>query len=253
MRRWFARLKHRQRETEWMDEPGADPRLVRKSLAFIRRINALLGYTRATLSHLEEFSRDWKRGETIRIVDLATGSADIPLAILRWADRRAFDVRVVGVDLHPTIAATAARENPNPRLAIVRADVMDLPFADGSFDYALTNMFLHHLDAGQVVRVLREMDRVSRRGIIAADLVRDRRAHFWIKLFTLWANPIVKHDAPVSVAQAFTRNEIMELRDRAGLSWADYHGHFGHRFVLAGRKPARPAANETLLSAVGEA
>jgi SAM-dependent methyltransferase len=132
---------------------------------------------------------------------------------------------------------------------------MDLPFADGSFDYALTHMFLHHLEEDQVVRVLREMNRVSRRGIIAADLVRDQRAYFWIHLFTLGANPIVKHDAPVSVAQAFTRKEIIELRNVAGLSWADYHAHFGHRFVLAGRKPAarRAGPNEPLHSAVGEA
>jgi len=235
----FSFLTIRRREAEWIDQPDADPVLLRKSLAYIRRINTFLGYTRATLAHLEEFSRDWKSAETIRIVDLATGSADIPRAILRWAARRGFDVRVVGVDLHPRIAMVAARENPDPRLNIVRADVLELPFADGSFDYAITNMFLHHLDEQQVVRVLQEMDRVASRGIIAADLVRTRRAYAWIVLFTLWANPMVKHDARASVAQAFTRREVLALRDRAGLQWAEYRRHFGHRFVLAGRKPRR--------------
>src|SRR5687767_5003830 len=109
-------LAHRRREAEWMDAPDADPDLLRKSLTFIRRVNALLGYTRATLRHLDRFSRRWKPGERIRIIDLATGSADIPLAILRWSDRKKFDVEIVGVDRHPVTAATAAAASRDPRL-----------------------------------------------------------------------------------------------------------------------------------------
>jgi ubiquinone/menaquinone biosynthesis C-methylase UbiE len=145
-------------------------------------------------------------------------------------------VHAVGVDLHATTARAALAQNPDPRIRIVRADVLRLPFADGSFDYATTSLFLHHLDDDDVVRVLAAMSRVARRGIIAGDLLRRRRAYAWIKLFTLFANPIVKHDGPASVAQAFTRDEVLALRDRAGLGYAEYFEHAGHRFVLAGEK-----------------
>ena len=228
-------LTQRRREAEWIDAPGADPKLLRQSLRFIRRVNALLGYTRATLSHLDRFSTNWRAGERIRIVDLATGSADIPRAILRWAERRGFDVEVIGIDLQPHTALEAASYR-DPRLRIVRADVLDPPFADGSFDYAMTNMFLHHLDEDQIVTVLRHMGRLAKRGIIAADLLRYRRAYAWISLLTMMANPMVKHDARVSVAQALTQPEVLALRDRAGIPFARYHRHFGHRFVLAGER-----------------
>ena len=56
-----------------------------RALAFIRRVNSLFGYTRSIVRHLERFSRGWKKGQRIDIVDLATGSADIPRAILKWA------------------------------------------------------------------------------------------------------------------------------------------------------------------------
>lgn len=226
-------LDLRRRQPEWMDDPQADPVVVRQSLRFIRRINWLLGYTRSTLHHLRRFSRRWRPGERIEIVDLATGSADIPRAILRWADRRGFDLRIVGVELHP-VAAQA--RGGDARLQIVQADALAAPFADGAFDYAMTNMFLHHLDGPQVVALLATMDRLSRRGVIAADLLRHRRALAWIKLLTVLANPMVRHDAPISVAQAFTQTEILALRDRAGLSYARCYRHFGHRFVLAGEK-----------------
>jgi ubiquinone/menaquinone biosynthesis C-methylase UbiE len=229
-------LTHRNRRPEWMDEPDADPTLVAKSLRYIRWVNRLLLYTRATISHLETFSRSWKPGERITMVDLATGSADIPRAIIRWADRRGLDVHIVGVDRHPTISREAQRAQHDPRLKIVRTDALDPAFKDASFDYALTHMFMHHLDDDVAVELLKQMDRISRRGILLADLQRDRAAYRWISLFTLLANPMVRHDARVSVAQAFTRDEILALRERAGLSYARYYPHFAHRFVLAGEK-----------------
>src|SRR5690242_11114559 len=220
-----------------MDAPDADPALVRKSLRFLRRVNRLLGYTRSTLHHLERFSRSWQRDEPIRILDVATGSADLPRAILRWADARGFGVmRLVGLDLHATTAAAALAQNADPRIRIVRGNALALPFADDSFDYVTTSLFLHHLDDDDVVCVLREMARVARRGIVVGDLIRRKRAYLWIKLFTLFANPIVKNDGPASVAQAFTRDEILSLRDRAGATFAHYFEHAGHRFVLVGEK-----------------
>jgi ubiquinone/menaquinone biosynthesis C-methylase UbiE len=267
-----------------MDDPAADPADLERSLAYIRRINTLLGYTRGTVGHLKRFSRRWRPGETIRILDVATGSADIPRSILRWSAKNGFDVRIVALDLHATTLKLAAQESnprtpspgtpgegrgegspsasihdpeseirhatdphPDPlpvrrergqdcRLAFVQADALRLPFAGGSFDYALTAMFLHHLDDAPAAAVLREMARVSRRGIVAADLLRHRRAYAWISLFTLGAGPMVRHDARASVAQAFTKAEVLRLRDEAGVGFARYYRHFGHRFALAGER-----------------
>ena len=231
-------LSQRTREAEWMDEDGVDPDLLNHSLAYIRRVNSLLGYTRATLWHLDQLSQNWKPSQRITMIDLATGSADIPRAILRWADRRGFDVRITGVDRHAITAKAAMVGQSNPRLTIIQADVFDLPFDNGSFDYALTAMFLHHLDDDDVARVLATMGRLSRRGVIISDILRSRRAYAWITLFTLLANPMVKHDARASVAQALSPTEVMVMRDRAGLNFTKYYRHFGHRFVLAGEKPA---------------
>ena len=230
----------RRLEAEWMDAASAAPPELRRSLAYIRRINSLLGYHRATIGHFERFSRHWKPGQTVTILDVATGSGDLPRAILRWSGRRGFDVRVVGVDLHGQTLREAAAQTPaalDGRLRFARADALRLPFAAGSFDYATTSMFLHHLDDAAAALAVREMARVARRGIVAADLLRHRRAYAWITLFTLWSTPMVKHDARTSVVQAFTKAEVLEMRERAGVEFASYYRHFGHRFVLAGERP----------------
>ena len=229
-------LGQRQRSDEWMDAPGVDPEALAKSLRFIRKVNWMLGYTRATLSHMDRFARDWKKGETISILDLATGSADIPIAILKWADARGHDVRIVGVDLHAETVVHAQAASTDARLQIVRGDVLNLPFAPASFDYVITQMFLHHMDDDQVVRILSTMHALARRGILAADLLRSRRALFWISMFTMMSHPMVRHDARVSVRQAFTIPEMRDLASQAGLPDASIIRHFGHRFVLTHEK-----------------
>jgi 2-polyprenyl-3-methyl-5-hydroxy-6-metoxy-1,4-benzoquinol methylase len=230
-------FRSRRREAEWMDRPDVGRADLERSLRFIRRINRLLGYTRATLHYLDLFSKTWPRDEIIRIADFATGSADIPRAILRWATNRGFQVQIVGIDLHPTTVQIARSLGPrDPRLSVIVGDALAAPFEDDSFDYALTAMFLHHLSDEQAVQVLREMNRVARRGIIAADLLRDRRAYWWITLFTVLSDPMVRHDGRVSVQQAFSREEVLDIRRRAGIEFAEYREHFAHRFVLAGQK-----------------
>lgn len=224
------------RSPEWMDLDHVDPRELEKSLIFIRRVNRYLGYTNSILAHLKRFSGSWKPGQHIRILDLATGSADIPLAILHWAAKAGFNVQVVAIDRHPITAAIAAHHAQDPRLRIVQADVFNLPFADGSFDYCLCAMFLHHLSEDQIVQVLRTMDRLAVRGIIAADLLRHRRAWLWINLLTLFSSRMIRHDAAVSIEQALSRSEILELSRRAGVNYAAFHRHLAHRFALAGEK-----------------
>ena len=236
-------LRRRRRTDEWIDRPDIEPEALRKSLAYIRRINEWLEYTDATLDHLERFSVSWKPGQTIHILDVATGSADIPRAILKWADEKKLDVRVTAVDLHAQILKFAETDGPpDTRLTLLRGDALRLPFGDGAFDYAHTAMFLHHLSGEDAVRVLAELDRVASRGVIASDILRHDRAYAWITLFTLFATPMVKHDGRASVAQAFTKPEVMAMRERAGLGYAEYHRHFAHRFALAGEKPASGSA-----------
>lgn len=239
-------LASRRREPEWMDSPDVDPAMLEGGLRFIRRVNNWLGYTRATLSVMERFSRGWRVGETIRVIDLATGSADVPVALADRARRRRLMLEVVGVDLHERTCAIARRRTRGyPEVRIIRADVLtDLPFDPGSFDYAISSMFLHHLDDDQIVRVLRLMDRVAKRGILVADLLRRRRAYRWIRLLTLASNPMLRHDACVSVAQALSEAEVLELARRADLPYLNYTEHFGHRFVLAGEKTMRRAGQE---------
>jgi ubiquinone/menaquinone biosynthesis C-methylase UbiE len=226
----------RHREPEWMDEATADPRELRRSLVFIERVNRYLRYTSALIQHLEKLSVSWEPGKTITLLDIATGSGDVPRAIMSWGQRRGFVLRITGIDRHEATLQLARESTSDDAVQFVRADALELTFANDSFDYVICSMFLHHLSDEEAIKVISSANRIARRGFLIADLLRSRRALAWITLFTMFSNPMVKHDARVSVKQAYTPSEMLKLCGRAGVTGVRCHRHFGHRLILAKEK-----------------
>jgi ubiquinone/menaquinone biosynthesis C-methylase UbiE len=224
-----------------MDDPDVDPGALATSLRFIRRVNRWLGGTRAVMGHVETFSRGWKRGEPLTFLDVATGSADIPLALLQWAKGRGFPLRIIGLDLHATTLELARRHvaqfPEGSSIDLLRGDALALPFADRSVDYVMCSMFLHHLGDEDAARAVREMVRVAQRGVIVNDLRRTWFARAGIFALTLFAGPVDKHDARVSVEKAWVRGEVEAWRE--GAPWLVYHEHVPARFTLAGERTDR--------------
>jgi SAM-dependent methyltransferase len=226
------------RQHELMDAPDVDPAELRRALWFIRRINRLLGYNAATLRALGELidaAAGARAGEAVRVLDIATGSADLPQQMLRWGRRRGLAIQCVGLDLHETTLAVAREWAPE--IPLVRGDGLRLPFDDDSFDVATCCMSLHHLETPAAEQVVREMERISRRGWIVADLLRRRRALAWVSLLTLFSSRLEKHDARASIRQAWLPEEARVLASSIGVP-ATYREVLGHRFLLVRQKDA---------------
>lgn len=224
-----------------MDAPDADPVLLQRSLGFLRRINGWFGYRRSMLRHVRPMLDHVPPGQVVRVLDIGSGAADLPESIVALEPKLRRSVRCVALDLHERTLALASRSVRDRRVGFVRGDALRLPFADNAVHVVTAGLFLHHLDDDQVVAALREMDRVASVGIVVGDLLRRRRAYCWIRLFTLSANPMVRHDAAASVAQSFRREELEDFCRRAGLDYLRFREHFGHRFVLGGVKPGATA------------
>lgn len=218
-----------------MDEPSVGRQRLEGALRFIRGANRLLGYTRTTVNRFIEIAGTFPPGSVVTVLDVATGSADVPEALHRAAARCGVRVRSVGLDLHAATLDYASLITAG-RVPLVRGDALQLPFENGAFDIVMSSMFLHHLPDGVAVEVLREINRVASRAVIIADLARSRRAYAWISLFTLASDPMVRHDARVSVRQAFRAAELEKLARAAGIG-AAVEERFGHRLLLSHVKP----------------
>lgn len=222
---------------ERLDGPDLDPRELEASLRHVAEVNRWLGGTRALLRELEPLLP----AGPVRILDVGTGSADVPIAVLRWAAKRGRTLHVTAIEPHPQTVAIAHRATTGLPVELVRADARELPFADGAFDVALLSLTLHHLDDRNGVAALRELARVSSRAVIVSELERNRANLLGARFLaaTRWrSNPITRHDGPLSVLRAFTPRELLMMARAAGFERARVARHFFFRLVLVA-EPAR--------------
>lgn len=111
--------------------------------------------------------RRWRRkvaaqsgGGRLDVLDVATGTASLAAAIARHNPR----ARVVGCDLNAAMLEVArtklARTGQAGQVSLLRANALELPFADASFDvaciaFAIDDMPDRHRCAAELARVLR--------------------------------------------------------------------------------------------------
>jgi ubiquinone/menaquinone biosynthesis C-methylase UbiE len=194
----------------------------------IRRVNHLLGGTSTTLRHLPELVRAIPTSEPITILDLATGSGDIPVALTTWAAKHDRRVMIVASDYSQDILDIARDQIAgHPDITLAQYDARSVPLPDDQFDIVLCALSLHHFAPDDAVQVLREMNRLARVGFILNDLRRSRLgyASAWVAARFTTRNRLTRNDAPLSVRRAYTPAELKELLHRAGIDDATISTH----------------------------
>ena len=205
-----------------LPEEQHDPAEFARGLYEIRLSNRYLGGLSAVTGQIPGLlERALNTGAgVVRILDIATGTADVPAAIIALAGKAGPGVRVVGIDLNPNVIKNAVEENrAHPEMSFIVADGLRLPFRDESFDIAVCSLTLHHMTDGQAVALLKEARRVSSAGYVIADLRRSGISFtlFWVLTRLLSRNRFTRHDGPLSILRAFTPAELKGLAVEAGL------------------------------------
>ncbi len=235
-------LRARSEASEWMDDLSITDERLADALEELRLVNRWLGGYRGTLACLEPLLRREGARRTVRVLDVGTGGADLPEAIVRWASRRGLRVEVCATDLNGATLAHAGailKRTLAPelrrRITLEQADALALPYADGAFDVVTASLFMHHLREPECVRLLQEMQRVGRFGLVVNDLHRHALAYHAIRSLALLlrASSMFRHDAPVSVARGFRRGELQRMAEAAGLAAYRLRRRWAFRWVLS--------------------
>ena len=222
---------------ELLDGPLDDIDVVAGNLRDLRRVNRALGGVRLSRVAIERLAPGTDR---LTLVDVGTGGADIPVALLAHAAKSGRSLRVTAVDSRPEVVEAARRARPAidrmAGLELAVGDGRSLPYPDGAFDVAHSSMVVHHLEPADAVALLREMARVARAGVVLNDLVRGRAfwAGAWMLSHLATRNAFTRYDAPLSVRRAYRRTELRDLVGEAGLRVvAEVGGFVGHRVAIA--------------------
>ena len=215
----FAPLPRAAGARELLDGPVPFRDLVR-SLADVARLNGVFGGRLVTLRHVRRLLARYPPDRPVTVLDVGTGSADIPRALVRWARRAGRSLRVIALDLDAATLAVARRATAGyGEITFVRADALALPFRPESVDLAISALTLHHLEPAAAAAYLAAMDQVARAGLVVNDLARSRAALVlvWLATRALACGPLSRHDGPLSVKRAYTPDEVRGLCARAGL------------------------------------
>jgi SAM-dependent methyltransferase len=228
----LAGLRTRSRIPELMDDPALDPAEHLRALRGLARLNRFSDSAGAQWPALAKFAGELKR--PVRVLDVATGSGDVPRKLLALAKRAGITLDIAACDLSPTAIAEATREPSAVQFFVHDALHDRLPTG---FDVVTCSLFLHHLGEDEAIALLANMENAGN-AILVNDLARSRFNYcaVWFACHLLTRSPVVRFDGPASVRSAFTPTEALALAERAGLHGAMVWKKFPCRYLLSWRR-----------------
>jgi ubiquinone/menaquinone biosynthesis C-methylase UbiE len=156
---------------------------------------------------------------TLSLLEVAAGSGYVPETARQRLQQRGLDLQVTVLDRAPSHLS-----NGQPAVA---GDALALPFRDASFDLLSCSLFAHHLSPQELVRFVDEGLRVCRLAVLINDLVR-HTLHLSLVYagMPLYRSRITRHDAPASVRQAYTPEEMKTLIARSSAARIEIQRHY---------------------------
>jgi hypothetical protein len=200
---------------ELLDLPDCDPALAAASYRFMETVNCRFGGIRMVRRFLAAETAGRHAGVPLRILDIGSGSCDIPLAVSRWA-------RACGIPLHFTclemadhavdIARGQLAQAGSPPVKLLQEDAFTHQPVE-PYDYAVTSMCFHHFSNAQILMLLHRLRGFVRSSMLINDLRRSRLASLAAGLLlAVTAAPAgVRHDALLSIRRGFKIDELRTL------------------------------------------
>jgi len=214
---------------ELLDVDAGTEREISASIRDLQMFNQWFGGTRTTETLVRSALADAPK-RSFSLLEVASGSGYLP-AQVRQRLAPDFDLNITLLD--------RSRSHLNGSGRSVAGDALHLPFADNSFDLVSCNLFVHHLDAEEVRGFAREALRVCRIALLINDLVRDP-LHLALSYagFPLYRSRITRNDAPASVRQAYTPQELRSLLQPSGAARILISRHYLYRMGIIAWKQA---------------
>jgi ubiquinone/menaquinone biosynthesis C-methylase UbiE len=209
---------------EWLDTDSGTQDEIVASLADLGRINRWFGGVATTEWMLRRVAQ--KLGKSsLSILEVASGSGYVPQVCKQRLAQDDVKIEITLLD--------RARSHLRNRYRAVAGDALALPFRDGSFDAVSCSLFAHHLGPPDLARFVKEGLRVCRDAVLINDLVR-----CWTHLafvyagLPLYRSRLTRHDAPASVRQAYTVDEVRALLGESGAAQVEIHRRYFFRMAV---------------------
>ena len=231
----LEKFRQRSYELEHLDKGDYTPEEYEGCIVELQKINEWLGDASALRdSLLKEIAN--AESKSFSVLDVGAGSGELLRVTAKWARETDRKASLVGLELNARSAASIIEESREfPEISSVQADGFAIPFSHDAFDYVIQSLTLHHFDDKGAVRILREMNRVAKRGLFVIDLHRNAIAYF---LYTTVGhlflhNRLIREDGALSILRSFKPAELEAIARQAELGNVKVEKYFPSRLILS--------------------
>ena len=211
-----SKFAHRSSGIEIMDDLNCSGEVVDQTLRELEFINRTLGGNTVTKDGVKKLLKKTQT-KALHILDLGCGGGDM-LKLLH--QKLPTGTTFKGIDANPNIVQYAVKHSGKvPVISFAAMDILSDEFKRETCDVAVATLFFHHFTDLQLVSILTNLHNQVRVGIVINDLHRHPLAYYSIRLLT-WLfskSSMVKYDAPLSVLRGFSKKELINILERAGI------------------------------------
>ena len=203
-----------------MDDLTLANNALRQNLDELETINTWLGGYQPVLNALARLRSRFPNGQPLRVADLGSGGGDTLRHVARWGHKNGVALELTGIDANQFMLDYAtAKSQEYPEISFQQFDIFSPEFQAKPYDVLTCSLFCHHFTDEELVTLLRQWQQQARVAVVINDLHRHWLAYYSIQWLTrlLGGSYLVRHDAPLSVARAFRREDWMKLLAQAGI------------------------------------
>lgn len=218
VRKRMVNLNRRSEFKEYLDHHQAvDEETLRQTYRQISIINGCTLVRWTMINAVKYFLLRSPHKRSMRILDIGCGDGEVLRRIDRLGRANHWSLQLTGIDSSPGAIAAARDTDDSKRIEFIQCNIFENNFND--YDLIISSLTTHHMTNNAVVRLLRRMTYSAKLGWFIADLNRNIVAYYFIKYFVRFSrfNTIVCHDAPLSVARGFRKEEWSDFLFRAGV------------------------------------
>jgi ubiquinone/menaquinone biosynthesis C-methylase UbiE len=219
---------------ELLDTDSGTPAEIAGSLSDLRWFNQHFGGISTAESMIRRVAAKFGVS-SLSLLEVAAGSGYVPGTARQHLKQDGLRLEITLLDRAPSHLDST---NSNGGNRAVVGDALALPFPDSSFDLVSSTLFAHHFTPPQIVQFVNEGLRVCRAAVLINDLVR-QPLHLALAYLgsPLYRSRITRHDAPVSVRQAYTEEEMLSLLAQTAAAQVDITRHYLFRMgVIAWKR-----------------
>ncbi len=208
---------------------------LRQNLDELETINTWLGGYAPVLNALQRLKSRFPTSRPLRLADLGSGGGDTLRHVARWARKNGIAIELTGIDANAFMLEYAtAKSREYPEISYRQFDIFSPDFQAQPFDVLTCSLFCHHFTDDELVPLLRQWHQQAGVAVVINDLHRHWLAYHSIKWLTwlLGGSYLVRHDAPLSVARAFRRQNWVDLLARAGITKYELRWRWAFRWQV---------------------